>query len=84
VTAGPLNGRQLASMDTNIYWLEPTEPCRSNIFRRSKVVSVETLRASWEDSCVKTLYGFFELFSGTRISKEKLIQWVENFKERKF
>jgi hypothetical protein len=44
---------------------------------------VETLRASWEELCVKTLHAFFELFSGPRISTETLLKWIEKFKERK-
>ena len=83
VSAGPLTGRRLASMDGNI-GLDPTEPCRAGTFRRNKVVTVETLRGSWEEQCAGTLYGFFELFSGPRISKDTLLQWVERFKERKF
>lgn len=83
VAAGPLTGRRLASMDGNIS-LDPNEPCRANNFRRRKVVTVETLRASWEELCVKTLYAFFELFSGTRISTDTLLKWIEKFKERKF
>lgn len=82
VAAGPLAGRRLASMDGNIS-LDPTEPCRASAFRRTKVVAVETLRASWEELCVKALYTFFELFSGPRISTDTLLKWVEKFKERK-
>jgi hypothetical protein len=83
VTAGPLTGRHLATMDANIH-LDPTEPCRASRFRRHKLITVEAIRASWEESCVKTLHGFFELFSGPRISMETLNKWVEKFKERKF
>jgi hypothetical protein len=82
VGAGPLAGRRLASMDSNIS-LDPTEPCRANSFRRRKAVAVETLRASWEELCVKTLHAFFELFSGPRISTDTLLKWVEQFRERK-
>jgi hypothetical protein len=46
VTAAPLTGRQLASVDPNI-WFDYTIPCRANRFCRSKVVAVETLRTSW-------------------------------------
>jgi Putative DNA-binding domain len=81
---GPLAGRSLASMDSTIRWHQPTEPCRANNFRRNKVVTVETLRGSWEDLCTMTLHGFFELFPGLSISKESLLHWVEKFKERKF
>jgi hypothetical protein len=84
VVAGPLAGRRLVTMDASIFWLLPTEPCRANGFRRRKVVPVEGLRASWEELCAKTLHGFFELFSGPRISTETLLNWVEKFKERKF
>lgn len=83
VAAGPLTGRRLASMDANIN-LDPTEPCRAGTFRRNKVVTVEGLRASWEEQCVKVLHGFFELFSGPSISTETLLKWIEKFKERKF
>ncbi len=83
VTAGPLAGRRLASADGNIN-LDPTEPCRATTFRRNKIVTVETLRASWEEPCVKTLHDFFELFPGPTISKETLSTWVERFKNRKF
>jgi hypothetical protein len=83
VTAGPLAGRRLASADGNIN-LDPTEPCRAGLFRRRNVGTVESLRASWEEQCVKTLHGFFELFPGPAISKETLLSWVERFKERKF
>lgn len=83
VTADPLAGRRLASMDNNIH-LDPTEPCRASSFRRRKVVAVETLRASWEELCAKSLYALFELFSGPRISTETLLKWVERFKDRKF
>ncbi len=82
VTAGPLTGRRLATTDGNIY-LDPTEPCRAGTFRRSKVVSVEGLRASWEEQCAKVLHGFFELFNGHRISTDTLLSWIEKFKERK-
>lgn len=83
VAAGPLTGRRLASTNTDIQ-LEPTEPSRASSFRREKVVAVEKLRSSWEELCAKMLFGFFELFPGPHISKETLLQWVENFKERKF
>ena len=83
VAAGPLAGRCLASMDSNIS-LDPTEPCRATTFRRNKAVAVEALRASWEELCVKTLHAFVELFPGLPISKETLMQWVARFKERKF
>jgi hypothetical protein len=83
VAAGPLAGRRLATMDANIN-LDPTEPCKAGTFRRNKVVTVEALRASWEEQCVKVLHGFFELFSGPRISTETLLKWIDRFKERKF
>ena len=83
VTAGPLAGRRLASMDGNIH-LDPTEPCRASMFRRNKVITVEALRASWEEPCAKTLYAFFELFPGPSISPDTLLKWVDKFKERKF
>ena len=83
VTAGPLFGRPLASAAGNIN-LDPTEPCRAGTFRRKKLVTVETLRASWEEQCVNTLHNFFELFPGPTISKETLLSWVERFKERNF
>jgi hypothetical protein len=83
VGAGPLVGRRLASMDGNIN-LDPTEPCRANVFRRRQVVTVEALKASWEQTCAKTLQGFFELFNDHHISTETLLKWVEDFKERKF
>jgi hypothetical protein len=83
LTAGPLTGRRLASMDPHIN-LDPTEPCRAGTFRRNKVVTVEALRASWEEQCVKALHGFFEFFAGPRISTETLLKWIEKFKERKF
>lgn len=82
VTAGPLAGRQLASVDTNV-WLDPTGPCKAGTFRAKKVVPVETLRASWEDLCANTLHTFFEFFPHTSISKKTLLEWVEKFKERK-
>ncbi len=83
VTAGPLAGRRLASADHDIS-IDPTEPCRAGTFRRNKVVTVETLRASWEEQCATALHSFFELFPGPRISKDTLLKWVEKFKERKF
>jgi hypothetical protein len=83
VTAAPLAGRRLVTSDGNIS-LDPTELCRANVFQRKKVVTVEALRGSWEEHCVKTLHGFFELFSGHYISTDTLLKWVENFKERKF
>jgi hypothetical protein len=84
VTAGPLAGRRLATMDAaNLPWFNPTEPCRANSFLRRKVASVETLRASWEETCAKTLHGFFELFPGLAVTTEGLMKWVEKFKERK-
>ena len=46
--------------------------------------TVETLRASWEEQCATALHGFFELFTGPRISKDTLLKWVEKFKDRKF
>src|SRR5205807_2696395 len=78
MAAGPLTGRRLASMDGNI-GLDPTEPCRASTFRRNKVVTVEALRASWEEECATTLSSFFELFPGPRISKDTLLTWVERF-----
>ncbi len=83
VGAGPLAGRRLVTMDANIN-LDPTDPCRAATFRRRKVVTVETLRASWEDECAKTLRCFLELFPGPRISSEILMECVEKFKGRKF
>jgi len=82
VAAGPLAGRRLASMDANIN-LDPTEACREGTFRHNNIVTVETMRASWEELCVKTLHAFFEFFPGLPISKETLLQWVEKFKERR-
>jgi hypothetical protein len=81
-SAGPLAGRRLASADGNIN-LDPTEPCRAATFRRRKVVTVEALRASWEEECASALAGFFELFPHAGISKETLVTWVEKFKDRK-
>lgn len=52
VVAEPITSRRLASMDGNIQ-LDPTDPCRATVFRRREVVSVESLKASWEESCVK-------------------------------
>lgn len=83
VSASPLASRCLASADSNIN-LDPTEPCRAATFHRSKVVPVETLRASWGDECANTLASFFELFPHSHISKETLVKWVEKFRERKF
>lgn len=84
VFAGPLAGRRIATMDSsNLPFLDPTEPCRASSFRRQNVVTVETLRASWEELCAKTLNGFFELFPGLRTTTDGLLQWVERFKERK-
>jgi hypothetical protein len=82
VAAGPLAGRRLASMDWNIFLVQ-TEPCRANAFRRRKTVTVETLRGSWEELCVKTLHAFFELFAVHGITTEGLMKWIERFKERK-
>jgi hypothetical protein len=84
VGAGPLVGRRLVTLDASLFTLLPTEPCRANVFRRSKVVTVETLRASWEELCAKTLLGFFELFPGLSNTEEGLRKWIERFKERKF
>jgi hypothetical protein len=83
VGAGPLVGRRLVTVDASLFTLLPTEPCRANVFRRSKVVTVETLRASWEELCAKTLLGFFELFPGLSNTEEGLRKWIERFKERK-
>lgn len=82
LAAGPLAGRRL-TMDSSGPWLRLIQPCRAEEFRLKKVVSVETLRASWEEECVKTLYGLFELFPGPGISTDTLTQWVKNFKERR-
>jgi hypothetical protein len=84
VGAGPLVGRRLVTLDASLFTFLPTEPCRANVFRRSKVVTVETLRASWEELCAKTLLGFFELFQGLSNTEEGLWKWIERFKERKF
>jgi hypothetical protein len=81
--ARPLAGRRL-TMESSGPWLKLIQPCRAEVFRRKQVVAVETLRASWEEQCAKTLHGLFELFSGPGISTETLLQWVEKFKERKF
>jgi hypothetical protein len=83
VLAAPLAGRRLVTLDGNIN-LDPTESCRANVFQRKTVVTVEALRASWEELCVKTLHGFFEFFSGHYISTDTLLKWVENFKDRNF
>jgi hypothetical protein len=82
IVAGPLTGRRL-TMEGTTPWLKLIEPCRANFFRRKKVVAVETLRASWEEQCAKTLLGLFELFPGPGISTEAMMQSVEKFKERK-
>lgn len=82
ILSGPLTGRRLATMDSNIN-LDPTEPCRASRFRYQKTNSVEALRAGWEDHCVKSLSGFFELFSGPDISDDTFRQWIEKFKERR-
>jgi hypothetical protein len=84
LAAGPLAGRRIATMDSSLPFLDPTEPCRANGFRRRNVVPVETLRATWEELSAKTLQGFFELFSGLRTTPDGLLQWVEKFKERRF
>jgi hypothetical protein len=83
LVAGPLTGRRLVSMDSSIE-LDPTDPCRAGRFRYKKMLKVETLRASWEEQCVKALRGFFEFFNGDRISEKTFADWVERFKERKF
>jgi hypothetical protein len=83
VTAGPLAGRQL-TMDGSGPWLQLIQPCRADMFRRKKVATVETLRASWEEQCAKILHSLFELFPGSDISIETMMQWVDKFKERKF
>ncbi|MHB1424097.1 MAG: AlbA family DNA-binding domain-containing protein [Gemmataceae bacterium] len=81
--AGPLAGRRIATMDSSLPFLEPTEPCRANSFRRRNVAPVETLRTSWEELCATALNGFFELFNGLRTSRDGLLQWVQRFKDRK-
>ncbi len=83
LTAGPLAGRRL-TMDSSGPWLQLIQPCRAAMFRRKKVASVETLRASWEEQCAKALHSLFELFPGPGISIETMMQWVDKFKERKF
>ena len=61
VSAGPLTGRRLVTVDGQIN-LDSTEPCRATTFRRTATVTVETLRSSWEERCAKTLHDFFEFF----------------------
>ncbi|MGE3406414.1 MAG: RNA-binding domain-containing protein [Pirellulales bacterium] len=82
IVAEPLAGRRLVTMDSNIN-LDPTEPCRASRFHHQKKFSIETLRAGWEDLCVKALSGYFELFSGPDISSDTFRQWIEKFKERR-
>jgi hypothetical protein len=83
MNAGPLAGRKL-TMEGTTPWLKLIEPCRAAVFRHKKVISVETLRASWEEHCAKTLHGLFELFPGPGLSEAMVLQSVEKFKERKF
>lgn len=82
VLAAPLAGRRL-TMEGSGPWMKLIEPCRAGAFRRKQVVSAESLRASWEEQCVKALHGLFELFPGSGISTATLMQWVGKFKERK-
>ncbi len=82
VTGQSLLGRQLVSMDGHIH-LDPSEPCRAKSFHRRKVVSVEMLRATWEEMCAKMLFDFFELFNGPRISVDVLLKRLEQFKDRR-
>ncbi len=81
--AGHLTGRRLTMEDSGP-WLKLIQPCQAEFFHRKNVVAVETLRASWEELCAKTLHGLFELFPGPGISTEAMMQSVEKFKERKF
>src|SRR5262249_48925796 len=76
--AGPLEGRRL-TMEGSGPWLKLIQSCRAEAFRRKKTIAVETLRASWEEQCAKTLHSLFELFPGPGISTETLLQWVEKF-----
>ncbi len=83
LSAQPLAGKRLVTMDGNIN-LDPTEPCRASRFRRTGKVTLEALRASWEERCAKTMHDFFEFFPGTAISQETMKAWIERAKERKF
>lgn len=83
LTAGPLTGRRL-TMEGTTPWLKLIEPCRATLFRRKNIIAAETLRASWEEQCVKVLHGLFELFPGPGLSEDLLVQSVERFRERRF
>lgn len=85
LVAGPLMERKLVSMQTTNH-LEPSDPCRSGEFRYDKIYRVESLRASWEEPCVKVLCRFFELFNfdADRDLESIMSDMVESFKHRRF
>ncbi|WP_339684981.1 ATP-binding protein [Gimesia maris] len=85
LVAEPLTGRRMASMDANTHF-DPTEPCRSTKFRYKNVFKIESLRANWEEPCIKALCRFLELFiTNEFLELERIMsRAVDSFKHRRF
>ena len=85
LNAGPLQGRQLGTVNLDIDWWRPghePDPCQAREYTHSRTVTAEDLRTGWEDECASAMKRFYELFPGHRISRETLRQWVDRFKKR--
>lgn len=84
VRATGLRGRRLVTTDSRIE-LDPTKECREDIFLpRDMELSAVDFRNSWERQCVRTLHRFVELFPSVfPISSDRLLKWVERFRDRK-
>ena len=82
IDATQLAGRHLLSLNPR-HDEGFSNVCHASKYQERRSVTIETLRANWEEECAQCMADFFQLFN-TRITTNTLHGWIERFKERRF